>query len=218
MKGKGKDDWDAEELIKTARSLQPDIIINNRTEIEQDIWTPEQYQPEEWIRDANGQRVVWEACQTFSGSWGYHRDEATWKSPEQLVRMLINTVSCGGNLLLNVGPTARGIFDERADFALEQIGKWMRLNSRSIYGCTQSEFPASPDVRYTQNGKVLYAHIYAYPFVALRLKGLGGEVDYMQFLHDASEVLWDEDGEDIIVKLPVVKPNQIVPVIEIFLK
>ena len=40
----------------------------------------------------------------------------------------------------------------------------------------------------------------------------------MQFLHDASEVLWDEDGEDIIVKLPVVKPNQIVPVIEIFLK
>ena len=70
MKGKGKDDWDAEELIKTARSLQPDIIINNRTEIEQDIWTPEQYQPEEWIRDANGQRVVWEACQTFSGSWG----------------------------------------------------------------------------------------------------------------------------------------------------
>ena len=218
MKGKGKDDWDAEELIKTARSLQPDIIINNRTEIEQDIWTPEQYQPEEWIRDANGQRVVWEACQTFSGSWGYHRDEATWKSPEQLVRMLINTVSCGGNLLLNVGPTARGIFDERADFALEQIGMWMRLNSRSIYGCTQSEFPASPDVRYTQNGKVLYAHIYAYPFVALRLKGLGGEVDYMQFLHDASEVLWDEDGEDIIVKLPVVKPNQIVPVIEIFLK
>ena len=73
-------------------------------------------------------------------------------------------------------------------------------------------------MRYTQNGKVLYAHIYAYPFVALRLKGLGGEVDYMQILHDASEVLWDEDGEDIIVKLPVVKPNQIVPVIEIFLK
>lgn len=218
MKGKGKDDWGAEELIATARKLCPGIIINNRTEIEQDLWTPEQYQPESWITDDKGQRVVWEACQTFSGSWGYHRDEATWKSPEQLIRMLINTVSCGGNLLLNVGPTARGIFDDRADYALEQIGKWMRLNSKSIYGCTQSEFEASPDVRYTQNGKVLYAHIYAYPFVALRLKGLAGKVDYMQFLHDASELFWSEKGEDIIVKMPVVKPNQIVPVIEIFLK
>ncbi len=49
-----------------------------------------------------GELVTWEACQTFSGSWGYYRDEQTWKSPEMLIRMLVNTVSCGGNLLMNV--------------------------------------------------------------------------------------------------------------------
>ena len=111
MQGKGKDAWEAEELIKTARSICPDIIIDNRTEIEQDIWTPEQYQPMTWLKHPKtGELVTWEACQTFSGSWGYYRDESTWKSPEMLIQMLINTVCIGGNLLMNVGADpARGI-------------------------------------------------------------------------------------------------------------
>ena len=94
MKGKGKDDWEAEALIATARKLQPHIIIDNRTQIDQDLWTPEQYQPTEWVRDPKtGELVTWEACQTFSGSWGYYRDETSWKSPEMLIQMLIQTVS-----------------------------------------------------------------------------------------------------------------------------
>lgn len=216
--GKGKDDWEAEKLIATARRLAPGIIIDNRTGIDQDLWTPEQVQPTEWVRDENGQRVVWEACQTFSGSWGYHRDEESWKSPEQLVRMLVNTVSLGGNLLLNVGPTARGYFDKRAENALQAIGNWMRFNSRSIYGCTQSDFPAPPDTRYTQNGDRLYCHLYAYPFIHLKLPGLADKVEYVQFLHDASELLYEKKDGDIVVTLPVKKPEQIVPVLEIFLK
>ena len=78
MKGKGKDDWESEKLIATVRSLQPDIIIDNRSEIDQDIWTPEQYQPMQWVtHPETGELVTWEACQTFSGSWGYFRDEQT---------------------------------------------------------------------------------------------------------------------------------------------
>ncbi|MDD6219846.1 MAG: alpha-L-fucosidase [Clostridia bacterium] len=218
MKGKGKLDWEAEELIATARRLQPEIIIDNRTEIEQDLWTPEQYQPTDWIRDDDGNRVVWEACQTFSGSWGYHRDESTWKTPEMLIRMLVNTVSCGGNLLMNVGPTARGYFDDRAVNALDAIGSWMKYNSRSIYGCTQSEFKAPADVRYTQNEGRLYVHIYAYPYRHLRLPGLADKVDYAQFLHDNSEIFFEEKDGDIVLELPYVKPNQIVPVVELMLK
>ena len=218
MKGKGKLDWEAEELIATARRLQPEIIIDNRTEIEQDLWTPEQYQPTDWIRDDDGNRVVWEACQTFSGSWGYHRDESTWKTPEMLIRMLVNTVSCGGNLLMNVGPTARGYFDDRAVNALDAIGSWMKYNSRSIYGCTQSEFEAPADVRYTQKEGRLYVHIYAYPYRHLRLPGLADKVDYAQFLHDNSEIFFEEKDGDIVLELPYVKPNQIVPVVELMLK
>ncbi len=236
MKGKGKDDWEAEALIATARKLQPCIIIDNRTEIEQDLWTPEQYQPQNWIRHGEtGELVTWEACQTFSGSWGYHRDESTWKSPEMLIHMLIRTVSLGGNLLMNVGPTSRGYFDHRADTALQVYADWMKYNSRSIYGCTMAEpelLPLCPNgCRFTQSedGTRLYIHLFEYPFQFLEIPGLGDKVDYAQFLHDGSELLFDTkishfsegktEGENMLVlRLPVVKPNTIVPVIELMLK
>ena len=235
MKGKGKDDWEAEELIATARRLQPDIIIDNRTELEQDLWTPEQFQPTSWVRHKEtGELVTWEACQTFSGSWGYYRDEQTWKSPEMLIRMLVNTVAFGGNLLMNVGPTSRGYFDQRAQDALKVYADWMKYNSRSIYGCTMAEpeFKAPADCRLTQSedGKRLYVHLFAYPFAHLLLPGLAGKVDYAQFLHDGSELLFDEgkmnhfgdalpEASDLLViRLPAVKPNTPVPVIELFLK
>ena len=121
--------------------------------------------------------MYWETCQTFSGSWGYHRDESTWKSPEQLVQMLINSVSCGGNLLMNVGPTARGTFDPRAQDALAVYRDWMALHSRSIYGCTQSTFTAPEQCRLTQNGKRLYVHIFNWPFRHLHFDGMAGKVE-----------------------------------------
>ena len=237
MRGKGKDDWESEELLRLARSLQPGIIVDNRTEIEQDLWTPEQYQPLEWQRHKEtGELVTWEACQTFSGSWGYYRDEMTWKSPEMLIRMLINTVALGGNLLMNVGPTSRGYLDTRANDALQIYADWMRVHGRSIYGCTMAEpdiLPALPqDCRFTQSedGSRLYVHLLAYPYAHLQLKGLAGKVDYAQFLHDGSELLFTEGGikhyseglpQDeklLVIELPPVKPDVVVPVVELFLK
>ena len=169
MKGKGKDDWESEKLVALARELQPRIIIDNRCDIEGDIWTPEQYQPMRWVTHGKtGELVTWEACQTFSGSWGYHRDESTWKSPKMLIDMLINTVCIGGNLLMNVGPTHRGYLDKRAENALGVYAEWMKYNSRSIYGCTMAEpeFVAPRGTRLTQSedGKRLYIHLIEYPF------------------------------------------------------
>lgn len=232
--GKGKDDWEAEELIALARKLQPGIIIDNRTEIEQDLWTPEQYQPQAWLRHKEtGELVTWEACQTFSGSWGYHRDETSWKSPEMLIQILIQTVSLGGNLLMNVGPTARGYLDSRAEAALKTYADWMKYNGKSIYGCTMAEpeYIAPPGTRLTQSedGKRLYVHLFQYPFGVLEMPGLAGKVEYAQFLHDGSELLYTEHAVDhfsegitrqedlLAISLPVIKPSVVVPVIELFL-
>ncbi|MFA6111196.1 MAG: alpha-L-fucosidase, partial [Candidatus Latescibacterota bacterium] len=133
--GKGRQDWQSEELLRLTRELQPGIVVNDRLDLDEveggwDIRTPEQFMPRQWVT-VNGQPVVWETCQTFSGSWGYHRDEASWKSVDQLLRMLIEVVSKGGNLLLNVGPTGRGEFDERAMDRLNGIGRWMRQHGRA---------------------------------------------------------------------------------------
>ena len=229
MGPKLKEQWESEELIKTVRNLQPEIIIDNRADIAQDIWTPEQVSPSCWVRHPEtNELVVWEACQTFSGSWGYHRDEMTWKSPEMLIKMLIDSVSFGGNLIMNVGPTARGYIDERAEKALDVYAKWMKYNSRSIYGCTMAdpEFTAPEGCRLTQSedGKRLYIHLITYPFHTLEMPSLKGRVKYAQFLHDASEVefldntvVYSTNYENLFW-LPDVKPNVTIPVIEVFLK
>jgi alpha-L-fucosidase len=221
--GKGKDEWRSEELLKMIRELQPEIIVNDRLQIDQDVKTPEQYQPRKWV-EVDGKPVVWEACQTFSGSWGYHRDEQTWKSVDMLVQMLIDTVSKGGNLLLNVGPTGRGEFDERALNCLSGMGKWMKNHGRSIYGCTQAPdvFEAPRDCRLTYNPDKnrLYIHMFSYPFGGFFMDGkeICDRIEYAQFLNDASEVRYKIEGETVSFNIPVVKPNVTVPVIEVFLK
>ena len=222
MKGKGHKDWQSEDLLEMVRELQPGIIVDNRLDLPNacaDIHTPEQYQPREWVH-VDGKPVVWEACQTFSGSWGYFRDEYTWKSPEQLIRMLINSVATGGNLLMNVGPTARGLFDARAVEALGVYRDWMTLHARSIVGATQSEFAAPNDCRFTQNGDRLYLHIYAWPFEQLHIEGLAGKVAYAQLLNDASEIRFQEDATSgtLTLRLPIRKLDVVVPVVELFLK
>ncbi len=235
--GKGHADWQSEEMVKMIRKLQPDIIINNRLDVPGvgDVETPEQYVPSRGLTDKDGTPIVWEGCQTFSGSWGYHRDEASWKSDEMLVQMLVNHVSRNGNLLLNVGPTSRGEFDPRATAALEAIGNWMHHHERAIYGCGAAPegFMAPDDSRYTYNPKTkrLYLHLFAWPFGTVRLPGLAGKVAYAQILHDGSEVAFRDEqpnqehgnlrdkvsAADVTLILPVKSPGVTVPVIEIFL-
>ena len=218
--GKGRDDWDSEGLEALSRSLQPDIIINNRLDLPSaaDIYTPEQVQPRGWVH-VDGEPVVWETCQTFSGSWGYHRDEMTWKSPGQLIRMLVNTVATGGNLLMNVGPTAMGELDARAEAALRVYEKWMTGHSEAIYGCTASALPAPEDCRLTQNGDSLYCHIFAYPFKHLYVDGIGDRIEYAEFLHDGSQIHFSVDESKVArLELPVVQPPVEVPVIKLHLR
>lgn len=236
--GKGHDDWESEKLIRLIRRLQPDVIVDNRLDLpgSGDIVTPEQYVPENGMFDENGKPVVWEGCQTFSGSWGYHRDETTWKSVKMCIGMLVNHVSRGGNLLMNVGPNSRGRIDDRAAARLKGYAEWMALNSRSIYGCgaAPAEFPAPPDCRYTWNPETrrLYLHFFAWPFKQIFLPGLAGKVRYAQLLADGSEIIRNElsDGDRANLKslgidnairlsLPVNLPVEgtEVPVIELVL-
>ena len=87
--GKGRDDWDSEALMAMVRDLQPNILVNNRLDLPGDFTTPEQYQPAGPMT-IDGRPVLWEACQTLNGSWGYDRDNLDWKPVEMLVQMLTN--------------------------------------------------------------------------------------------------------------------------------
>lgn len=231
-RGKGAEDWDSATLFKMVRELQPHVLINDRLGIGGDFSTPEQYQPAGPMQ-IDGIPVTWEACQTLNGSWGYHRDNLDWKPADMLVQMLIDAVSKNGNMLLNVGPNARGEFEPRAIERLEQIGEWMRLHSRAIYGCGPADWRAPADCRFTQRGNRLYLHLFNWPFRHVHLSGLGDRVAYAQFLHDASEVqmrvidphqaaqnttLGGLEANTLTLELPVQRPDVLVPVVELFLK
>lgn len=228
--GKGHTDWDSENLLKLARKLQPGIIVDDRLDLSDvpggwDFISPEQYKVDKWP-EVNGKKVAWETCQTFSGSWGYYRDENTWKSPAQLIELLVESVSKGGNLLLNVGPTARGVFDLRAQDRLTAMGQWMKFNNRSVYGCTEApagfKAPANTLLTYNPVTKRLYIHLLSYPMGSLTLANMGDKVKYIQFLHDASEIKYsageNEAKNDLSLQLPVQKPPVEIPVLEVYLK
>ena len=228
-------DWGAAGLLAMVKDLRPSILVNDRLGLPDgyDFVTPEQELPDQPpARD--GRALPWEICQTFSGSWGYHRDESSWKSVEDLVGLLATTVSGGGNLLLNVGPTARGEFDYRALDRLAGIGTWMRRHARSIHGCGR----APDDLRaaaetldesvatYSAPRHRGYLHLLRWPAGPLVLTGLARRVRYVQLLNDASEILVAPAAEraavgagpdDLVLTLPPQRPDVAVPVLELFL-
>ena len=224
--GKGENDWGSVELLKLVRKLQPGIIVNNRLGLEEykdggDFQTPEQVSSAEL---AKYRGKTFETCQTFSGSWGYYRDENTWKTHRQLLDLLITSVSNGGNLILNVGPTARGEFDYRATNALDSLSYWMHANSKAIYDCTYApstfQVPEGSKLTYNPTTRRLYIHLYDYPKGKLILPGYGGKVKYAQFVNDSSELLFkpsDANSGDLVLTLPDKKPPYEIPVVELTL-
>lgn len=230
--GKAREDWGAEELLKLARELQPDIVVNDRLDLPGDVTTPEQYQPASPM-PLTGTQSMWEANQTLNGSWGYDRDNCNWKTPEMLVKMLVDGVSKDGNFLLNVGPTARGEFDDHAVEILRTIGSWIRRHGDAVYGCGPASFAPPADCRYTAKGDRLFLHVFSWPFGHIHLSGLGGRVEFARFVHDRSELQWEEidpsqtantirmgglPADTVTLKVPVRRPDVLVPVVELFLR
>ena len=196
--------WKAQELISMARSLQPHLIIDNRLEgsgekagtilsanpsdYAGDFACPEQMIPPQGICNELGDSVPWEACLTLNTNWGYCATDQHWKPADMVIRMLVECVSKNGNLLLNVGPDAKGRIPEASVKILEEVGGWMKKNSASIYGCGISGFPKPEWGRFTQSGNKLYAHIYEPQAGAVCLADMAGKIEKARLLSDGSEV------------------------------
>ncbi|MFS0840703.1 alpha-L-fucosidase [Paenibacillus sp. 1P03SA] len=190
--------WRATELIRMIRSIQPDIIIDNRLggniraaepeEYAGDFFSPEQIIPPGGIVDEKGEVVPWEACITLNDNWGYHAADKNYKSAKQVIRTLVECVSKNGNLLLNVAPDAKGEINRETLEVLDEVGEWLRLNGDSIYGCKAADLPKPEWGRYTQNGNRLYAHVYDRGIGPIYFEGLKGKIEKARLLRDGTEL------------------------------
>ena len=218
-------EWNADlgrELYAMCRQLQPGVIVNNRVGKGRqgmsnsrtsagDFGTPEQEIPATGIPGYD-----WETCMTMNDTWGFKIDDQNWKSPEQLIRMLINIVSKGGNFLLNVGPTALGEIPPPSVERLKAIGDWMRVNRESIYGAGPSVFGDLQWGRCTTKPGKLYLHVFDWPSDGkLHVPGLKNQVTSAHILGWAKNVAVNRShsGDDWIVHVPRDAPDPIATVI-----
>lgn len=179
--------WKATELMRMIRSLQPDVVVNDRLgresikEVEPPAYTGDYDQaemdiPREQVRDKAGRAVPWESWFPVSNSWAYNPSDEEYKSAGTIIRALVNCVSKGGNLLLNIAPGPRGEVDERTWGILREVGEWLSVNGESVYGCGPVPLPKPEWGRWTQRGDVLYAHILEQVIGHISLQGLRGKV------------------------------------------
>ena len=220
--GEWESTWNRErgsDLYRYVRGLQPDIIINNRVSSGRagmagtydpqafagDFGTPEQQIP------ATGLGYDWETCMTMNDHWGYNKHDNNWKSTEDLVRKLVDIASKGGNFLLNVGPTAEGLFPQPSIERLAAIGKWMKTNGESIYGTSASKFEKLDWGRCTVKPQKLYLHVFDWPQDGqLVVPGLVSQAEAAYLLTDpgaALEVVYNPGAA--ILNLPQAAPDPI---------
>ena len=164
------------DLYNYVKSIQPDIIINNRVGAgrsgmegftEGDKFAGDFGTPEQQIPPTGLPGVDWESCMTMNDHWGYNKNDKNFKSAKEILQNLADIASKGGNYLLNVGPTAEGLFPPESVERLKEIGRWMNINGESIYGTSASPFKKLDWGRCTQkliNGNTrLYLHVFNWP-------------------------------------------------------
>jgi len=224
----------SEELLKLIKKLQPNCIVNSR--IGNKLGD---YQVSEQQISTKANLNPWESCITLSRGWGYNRYDTAWKSPELVVRQLIEIVSKGGNLLLNIGPKPDGTFPVEATERLAIVGKWMKVNNEAIYGTKPWQVTAEkvssrtlsgaaiddadsditskvilPDIYFTAKGKTVYvfARSWNKPMLDVETMTKGKyQIKSISLLGSTDKISWDQTNDALQIKMPT-QLSSVVPV------
>ena len=233
----GQEAWRAFDLMDRVRAKQPQIIMNNRLfriraagwgkmgtdgfVLQLDPKYGDFITPEQHIPDTGMPGLDWETCMTMNTTWGYSEHDHKWKTDETLIRNLVDIASKGGNYLLNIGPKGDGTIPEPSVQSLAAIGRWMKVNSASIYGTTASPFEKPAWGRHTKKADKLYAHVFEWPDNGkLTIPVTPGQVTQATLLADDQQkpLKLAAAGDSLDVHLPAKAPDPIASVIAIELK
>ncbi len=178
--------WESERMNRMVYELQPEIIVNNRNQLDGDFSTPEQR-----IQAAEGKS--WEACMTMNDSWGYQAADDNWKTPKTIVRNLITCARQGGNYLLNIGPRHDGSIPEESVGILSSVGRWMAHNADTIHGAEPCQVSRSNYCSFTRKGNTLFVHAHFWPGQTLAVAGLTSKVQSVKMHVSGQPVRFEQE-------------------------
>jgi alpha-L-fucosidase len=217
------------ELEAYCRQLMPGVIINDRIDVGVPKEPPAGYKrggdyttPELTVPERGLPGTDWETCMTMNQNWGWAKDDHDWKSVPTLVRLLVETSSKGGNLLLNVGPMGDGRFPQESIDGLRGMGAWLRVNGPAIYG-TRGAFVDSVNsvngakpVRATTSARALHLFIDEWHGGTISVAGIRGAPRSARVLGvDGVPITTALDGDTLRVTLPERGPTSLVPVVQL---
>jgi alpha-L-fucosidase len=210
------------DLYKYVTGFQPGIIVNNRIdtgrggmagmnsskEFAGDFGTPEQEVPATGFPGS-----YWESCITLNNNWGYVKNDNNWKSSKDVIRMLTDIASKGGNLLLNIGPKPDGTFPDQSIKILGEIGEWMKLNGSSIYVTGASPFANLKWGRCTTKddgeNTILYLHVFDWPSDGkLIVPGIMNKVKNAHLLESGKKIKAKSNGTEVTISVPATCPDE----------
>jgi len=211
---------DAATKLQSLLALQPAIITNDRLKrpnFPGDHKTPEQRIPN--LKDLDGSD--WETCMTMNGTWGFKSYDHNYKTPETLIRNLLDIASKGGNFLLNVGPTNLGEFPQESIDILAKMGQWMKINGEAVYAtkaspwglfewgrCTKKE---------TKEGTTLYFSVFEWPADGkLEISNFKNKISSAKLLADGKKLKTSVSKDGLLtIGLPSKAPDPIASVIKV---
>lgn len=149
-------EWEATGTMKLLRNYNPNIIVNSRLHGQGDYETPEQGIPV--VKPASR---YWELCYTMNDSWGYQPFDKHYKTPNMIVRTLVDCIAMGGNLLLDIGPKADGSIPSEQVAILKELKRWTGKYHEAIYGTkagVEDKYLRDKNA-FSKDGKTLFIYL-----------------------------------------------------------
>jgi alpha-L-fucosidase len=227
--------YDGQRFVDEVHRLQPAALVNNRLGVPGDFATPEQFipkaipvkgvrldSPDHSAADKMAITVPrpeefqpWESCMTINDSWAYRPKDRNFKSPDAIIRALIEVISRGGNLLLDVGPQPDGQIQPEFAERLNAVGAWSRHNAAAIYGSTYGPIQGQQAYRTTAHAASTFVFVMDETATEVIVSPINRPVHQARLVSNGKPLAFHPSGKGIRVPLDKSLWESGIPVLEL---
>lgn len=201
----------AEKLNAMVRRLQPDILINDRSELPEDFYTAEQN-----TNPPKDKERLWEACLTMNRHWGYYPADDLYKTTKELILSLTGIAMNRGNLLLNIGPKPDGTIDVREEERLRELGQWMTVHKETVTGVSPCSLKGGTYGCSAQKGDKVYLYVHWWHGKNITIPDCGPVFHSGIIIKNGQSITIQHDGTHLkLSDLPENAPDPFCTIIEL---